>query len=293
VLALRFEGFHGPFKTDVVWVPQFREAELPHMDSVWSTVDQRNGRLLGLSSNTTLDQLVQLGSFTEDAKGDGGFGIRLSHTGDVFDYALTIQRFKHSTPYYELHPDVRASILAGGTAAAAVASTTESTFTGRHPRSWLVGGDIGFARGRSTWRFEAAYLSDVPATTLDYHVITVEGVDWVAGVEFYPGDTDMRVNLQIAGRHLLDAPAILDRDDTYGFNGSLENVFDHSRWRAKLRFSFDLERRDIYLNPELAYIKQEPHEFYAGLHYFDGKDGTLGGFHKNHDLVVAGWRANY
>jgi len=293
VPALRLESFHGPFKTDLVWIPRFRAAELPHPDSIWSPVDQRNGRLLGLGSNAILDPVVQRGSFGEDEKGDGGFGIRVSHTGDLFDYALTAQRFKHSTPYYQVHPVVRARILAGDSATIAVASTSENTFTARHPRSWLLGGDIGFVRGRSTWRFEAAYLSDVPATTTDYRLIALEGVDWVVGVEFYPGDTEARVNLQLSGHHLRNAPAILDRDETYFLNGEIEQTFRHNRWRGLLRFSFGLDKRDVYLNPELAYTGFEPHEFYAGAHHFEGSDGTAGGFHKGNSLLTIGWRASY
>src|SRR5690606_23087914 len=105
---------------------------------------------------------------------------------------------------------------------------------------------------------------------------------------------DARVNLQLAGHHLVDTPrAILDREDAYTFNGSVENLFAHNRWRAKLRFSFGLDERDVYVNPELAYMGWEPHEFYLGGHYFDGDDRTLGGFHDDHDLITIGWRARY
>lgn len=293
VPALRVEGFRGDYKLDVVWIPEFRAAELPHPDSIWSPVDRINGRLLGVEDNALLGQFVSAGSYDEDEHGWGGAGIRLSRSGAALDYALTVQRFKHSAPYYELHPTVRATYLGTLDVATALASTSASTFTARHPSSWLFGADLGFASDRATWRMEAAYLSDVPVTTADLRMVTLAGLDWMMGVEFYPGDGDVRANLQIGGRHLLDAPSILDRANIYTFNGSFESLLAHGRWRAKLRFSSGLDEKDIYLNPELAYLGLEPHELYVAVHYFDGAGGTFGGFHQDNGLLSIGWRAKY
>jgi hypothetical protein len=164
---------------------------------------------------------------------------------------------------------------------------------GRHPKTWVIGGDIGVAEGRRTWRFELAWLSDVPATASDLRLVTVESIDWVAGVELFLGETDTRINLQLAGHHLLDTPEILGQKDAYNFNGAIENVFSHNRWRARLRFSAGIDEKDVYLNPEVSYQGFEPHEMYLGYHYFDGKEDTFSGFHKNHDLVTLGWRAAF
>lgn len=293
VPALRLERFHGPYKIDALWVPDFRPAELPDLRSIWSPVDKTNGRLLGIESSPVLAAMVKDGSFGDDKHGQGGYGLRLSHTGKNFDYAVTLQRARRSLPYYELNEAARATLLSTGNPALALAAANGDTFVGRHPMSWVFGGDIGFQAKGATWRFEAAYLTDMPATTTDLRMITLKGIDWVGGVEFYPGDANARVNLQLAGHHLLNAPAVLDRTNVYSFNGSVENVFSYDRWRAKLRFSVGLNRHDVYLNPELAYIGWEPNEFYVGMHYFDGADNTLGGFEKNHSLIVLGWRAHY
>ena len=159
--------------------------------------------------------------------GEGGVGLRLSHAGQGVDYAFTLQQARHSLPYFELNPAVRAALLADPTdpAAAIVAGGGAATFTGRHPRTTVVGGDIGLVSGAVTWRLEAAWLSDVPVTTRDLRMETVAAVDWAAGVEFYPGDADTRAKLQLTARHLLDAPAVLDRTDIYALGGELETVF--------------------------------------------------------------------
>jgi len=60
-----------------------------------------------------------------------------------------------------------------------------------------------------------------------------------------------------------------------------------------VRFFAGLDKEDIYLNPEIAYVGWEPHEFYVEAHYFDGDEGTLGGFHQDHSLVTVGWRSTF
>ena len=65
------------------------------------------------------------------------------------------------------------------------------------------------------------------------------------------------------------------------------------RWRARMRFSTGLDRRDVYLNPELAFIGFEPHELYLAGHWLDGADMTAGGHFQDNDLIALGWRARY
>jgi|GEM_PF-812350 len=294
VLAARWEEFVGDYKVDLLYVPLFRAAEMPHEDSIWSPVDRSRGRIIGMPANPLMAPLVSQGRFTEDDGGSGGWGIRLSHAGRGMDYAFTVQDARHSLPYYELNPQVRAALLTNPMDIPGALAAAPDTFTARHPRTWVVGGDLGFSLGRSTWRFEGAWLSDQPVTTEDLRFTTVEAFDWVAGVEFFPGDADFRVNLQLGGLHLLDTEEpLLDREDIYTLFGDAENTFVQNRWRARLRFSLGLDKRDTYINPEVAFISWEPHEIYLGYHHFDGAENTLGGFHRNHDLLTLGWRARY
>ena len=295
VPALRMEGFHGDFKADLLWVPRFRAAELPHRDSIWHPVNRQRGDLIGIQPDPLLSALVMAGGFRDDDEGDGGAGLRLSRAGQGVDYAVSVQRTRHSLPYYELDPAVRAALLAdpADPVAAAAAGDPSGTFTGRHPWTTVIGADLGLVSGAVTWRLEAAWLSDVPVTTRDLRMETVEAVDWAAGLEFYPGDADTRATLQLTARKLLDAPDILDRDEIYLLGGELEALFANYRWRGRIRFSVGLDERDVYVNPELAFIAREPHEFYLGYHYMDGAAITPGGFFQDNNLLAAGWRARY
>lgn len=273
--ALRWEGFFGNHRLDAVWLPSFRGAELPSLDSVWSPVNRRAGTLLGLPPSPALEELVRNAYFDDDAPGDdGGFGLRYTHGGGNLDTGLTLGNSRQSLPYYRYEP-------------------VTNRFVAQYPRSWFAGGDLALQALGGTWRAEALYLEKVPVTRADGRYTTVEALSWGAGAEFFPGDGDARINLQLVGTHLLDPPQVLDRTDPWTLNGSWEAPFAHGRWRAKLRFMAGLDERDWYLNPEIAFLGWEPHEFYLEGHYFDGDSQTVGGFYELNSLISLGWRAKF
>jgi hypothetical protein len=296
VPMLRLEHFAGDSKLDLLWMPRFRAAELPHDDDIWHPVDRRRGALFGIRPDPLLTALLQGGGFAEDDDGYGGVGARWSHAGEGVDYAFSVQRVRHSLPYYELDGAVRNALLLNplDPAAAIAAGDASRTFVARHPLTTVIGADLSIVTGGITWRAEAAWLSDVPVTTGDLRMETVPGFDWTAGLEFFPGDAETRVTLQLNGRELFDLPdVVLDRKRATALGGEVESILAGYRWRASMRFSYGLDRRDIYLNPELAYIGFEPHEFYLAGHWFDGADMTAGGYFQDNDLIALGWRARY
>ena len=66
-----------------------------------------------------------------------------------------------------------------------------------------------------------------------------------------------------------------------------------NRWRLDTRFFLGLDRRDIYVNPEVTFIGWEPHEIYAAWHYFDGDDDTIGGYWEDSALLTLGLRSQF
>ncbi|WP_018873783.1 FimV/HubP family polar landmark protein [Thioalkalivibrio sp. ALJ16] len=285
--AIRAEWFQGPWHADLVFLPLFRPAELPDRDSLWHPVDRTRGRLLGLPADPALAPVVQQARLEDDVSGDGGGGIRLGRSGRGADLAVTVQRARHSQPYYRFDEPSRQALAAGTT-------PDDPALEAVHPRTWVVGGDTAFTTGAWTWRAEAAWLSDVPVTRrADLRQTTVEGVDWVVGVEGFPGDGDFRMTTQLAGQHLLSAGDVLDARESYFATGEFEAPFSAHSWRARLRYSLGLNRRDIYLNPELAWIANEPMELYLGLHWLDGAEGTVGGFYQDNRMLVLGWRGQF
>ena len=271
---LRAEAFFGEGKLDLAWLVDFRAAELPEQDSVWYPVDQRTGRLFGISRSDVPPALIRNAAIVEDEPdGDGGFGARYTHSHSKADVGFTVARTRQSVPYFRLTP--------GG------------ELRTEYPRSWIYGADAALDALGATWRVEFVYSSDNPVTRADFSYTTVAALNWGAGVEFHPGDGDTRVNLQIVGANLIDAPSVLDRSETYSLNGQVEVPFDRERWRAKLAFSLGVGDKDVYLNPEVAFLGWEPHEIYLSAHYFDGAEQTLSGFYEDRDLIQLGWRSRF
>jgi hypothetical protein len=277
--AARLESFQGDFKIDAVWVPFFDPAVLPDSESVWHPVDTLNGRILGLGPiNFPVPGMsAKLGA--EEDGGSGGAGVRVTHTGGSFDYGFSVQRARQSMPYY------KSSATPGFPAIL--------TLTAVHPYSWIVGGELETQVAGATWRLEAAWSSDLPVTDANtFSFRTEPASNLVMGVEFFPGDGETRITLQVAG-HKTHTRNVLDRTEIYSLNGEIERSFAQGRWRGNLRFFSGLNDHDVYLNPKLTYLGIEKHELFIAAHIFDGSEQTLGGFHKDHDMISVGWQAKF
>lgn len=271
---LRAEAFVAGGKLDLVWLYDFREAEMPDKGSVWYPVDRRRGRVLGIDPGDIPVAAIRASSIDDDEpSGDGGGGMRFTRAHSFADIGITAARTRQSIPYFRVDGPTR--------------------LKAEYPRSWTFGVDAAMNAADATWRIETVYNSDVPVTRDDLRYTTVESLQWGAGVEFHPGDSDSRVNLQLVGMNLIDAPKILDRSETYSVNGEIEVPFDRERWRADVDFYFGIDAKDVYINPEIAFLGWEPHELYLAAHYFDGDDNTLGGFYEDQSLVTLGWRAKF
>ncbi len=274
--AIRLERFFDDYKLDAVWLPNFTPAVLPDSHSVWHPVDRINGRVLGMTGIPAV--LIQNASLSEDKGDGGGGGIRLTRAGDgKVDYGFSLQYARQSLPYYRL---------------ATLVPTPELVAV--HPYSWVVGGELETQKAGATWRLEAAWSSDIPVTTAAASQYRTEpGVDLVMGAEFFPGDGDTRLTVQLAGHKTFTVEPVLDRTEFYAVNGEIEHPFAHGRWRANLRFFAGLNARDFYFNPKLTYLGIDQHELYLTVHEFSGEEGTMGGFHNKHDLVAIGWKARF
>lgn len=275
--ALRLEKTLDDYKLDVVWVPVFQPAELPRWENVWHPVDRRRGRILGVDPALLPPALVQNATFGEDKHGAGGGGVRLTRSGAGFDWGVSLQRARQSTPYY------RFNRFAPGL----------PTFTAVHPMATVAGLEGEFQWKGATFRLEAARTSDAPVTTTTFDYRLVPATDVVAGVEFFPGDRDTRITFQLASHHLSTPEPILERKTFHAATLDVEHPFAQDRWRLNLRALVGLNHRDNYVSPRLTYRGFEPHEFYIAGHFFGGDERGIGGFHRDHDLVVIGWQVRY
>lgn len=275
-LAARWEQTLGDYKLDAVWLPVFNAAELPDASSVWSPINLTTGEIIGIAPSPAVAALVHAAAISEDEHGSGGGGVRLTKTGEPFDFGVTLARTRQSQPYY----------LVGGT-------PTAPTLTGIHPFNNFAGADMEVVSGGITWRMELGYTDAVPVTLPTAATITVPSVDWVGGIEFFPGGKDTRINLQLVAQALQTDASILQLTEYYGANGEIQTNFAQGRWTAGLRFFGGFNVKNLYLNPEISYTGWEPIAVYAGYHYFNGEDRTLAGFQQDHSMAVLGMRGQF
>lgn len=272
--AVRAESYVGGGKLDMVWLYDFRGAELPDQDSIWYPVNTRDGRLPGIDPDDVPPALIQGARVDDDApSGDGGFGARYTRTHSIADIGVTLARSRQSVPYFR--------------------AAGPGLLEAEYPRSWIVGADTAVNAAGAIWRAEVVYSSDNPVTRTNLDYTTTPGIQWGAGVEFFPGDGDSRVTLQLIGNNLIDAPSVFDRTQSYNFTGEVEIPFDRERWRLDIDFIVGVDHRETYLNPEVTFLGWEPHEIYLGAHYFDGDDQSLGGFYQDNSVITLGWRASF
>ncbi|MFN3715488.1 MAG: hypothetical protein ACK4R8_02065 [Thiobacillus sp.] len=273
-LAARWEQTFGDYKLDAVWLPVFRGAQLPDVDSIWSPVNRSQGRIVGVAPSAGLEALVRSARIDEDVHGSGGGALRLTRTGAPFDFGVTLARTRQSLPYYQ-------------------ANLLVPALTAIYPYNTFAGADMEMVRGGQTWRMEFGYTRDVPYTRPDATMATTRSLDWVGAVEFFPGGGETRVNLQLVAHALQTDRGTLELNEYYGANGEVETRFGNGRWKAGLRFAAGFNVDDVYLSPRLAYVGWEPHELYVAAHYFDGEARALGGFHQDHSLITLGLRTRF
>lgn len=272
VPAVRAEYFGERFKLDSVWLPVFDDAVMPDARSVWNPVDTTNGSILGIGS---LPGIVGARVVKADIHGSGGGGVRLTAEGEGFDYGFSLQRIRQSQPYYKVVPAAQVVLQAV------------------HPFSTVLGVELETERLGATWRMEVAANSAVPLTTQSFQYRTDPALDIVLGAEFFPGDSETRVTLQLAGHRTFTNKAVLDRTRIYSLTGEIEHPFANGRWRADLRFSLGLNDRDRYFNPRLTYTGIDQQEIYLAAHLFSGASNTLGGFYRRNDTLVIGWQGKF
>jgi hypothetical protein len=273
--ALRWEQTLGDYKADAVLLAGFRGARLPDDRSVWSLANRQTGELIGIAPSAPLAALVQAAAIRQQRYDDGGAALRITRTGvPPLDFGVTLARTRQSVPYFRV-------------------DALEPSLTAVHPYTSFAGVDVEFASGGLTWRSELGVTSGQPATLSTGEPIRTRALDWIAGLEFFPGGDNTRVTLQVAAHRLRTDQTLLELKEYYGVNGEVESTFGQGRWKAALRFFSGLNVSDTYLAPRLSYLGWEPHEIYVTARAFSGESRTLGGFHRDHDMLAVGIKTKF
>ncbi len=280
--ALRWEQAFGEWSLDAVVLPAFQGADIPDADSIWNPLNRRTGRVLGIAPQpalAALAALVRSGAVNQDdGDDDGGAALRITRTGQPFDFGFVVGRTRQSLPYFR--PDF-----------------VRGNLTAVYPFSRFVGVDAEWVAAGATWRSELVATRGLPLTTPLGQTVAARAVEWVGAVEFFPGGGDTRVNLQLLAHQLRVSSdvgtEVLELTRYRGVNGEIESSVGQGRWKLGLRFASGLSVHDLYLSPRISYVGFEPHEIMLSLHAFRGNERTLGGFYRDNAYVAVGVRTRF
>ena len=293
VFALRWQHFSDEFSMDFLVMPKFKKNILPAKNSAWFPINQQSGQMLGVSDNQSLSAALNNASITEGEASWGGAGLRFTGQINDYDAGASFIITHRATPYYRLVDETKTRVLDAMTTQADLSSLGEFNFIGDYPRLWLLGGDVAYEIEDYVVRFETAFIKGEPATNREFEMISVNMLETVGALEFFPGDTDLRANLQLMYRKLITGASVLETKSSLLFTGSLTDSLDLHEWRYTTRFIVGLKPREIYLNPSLSYIGLENQVLRLSLHYFAGKDGTLGHFYDANSHVSLDWQGRF
>jgi hypothetical protein len=273
--ALRWEQSFEQTSLDLVVLPSFRGAATPGRRSVWSPIDDQTGNIIGIDTPPSLAAFALAADVRRDDGGSGGVALRVKRTGDGGpDLGLTMARTRQSLPYYV--PDL-----------------TRMALRESHPYNRFLAVDIESAGDAATWRSELGMTWDLPVTSPGGLALQGRSIDWIGGVEFFPGGEDTRVSLQLAARALSTPGPVLELTRYAALGGEVETTLDQGRWKLGLRFNVGLNVHDVYLAPRVSFVGWEPHELFATYHHFNGEQRTLGGFHRDHGMLAVGVKTRF
>jgi hypothetical protein len=272
--ALRWEQGFDEVKLDAVLLPAYRGVKLPRADNAWSPVDPVRGRIIGVALDPMASALVRSAAQGQDDDGRGGAAVRLTRSGEPFDFGVTVARTRQPLPYFRIDPFRR-------------------TLTAVQPYNNFVGVDGEFVSDGATWRTELGVTQDVATTLPNGQMHLARALDWIGGVELFPGGKNTRVNLQLVAHQIRTDQAILELKRYVGINGEVETSFDQGRWKASMRFASGFNVHDTYLAPKLSFVGWEPHELYVTLRHFKGSDRSFSGFYRDNTMLAVGLKTRF
>jgi len=289
VFALRWQHFFDEFTMDFLVVPKFKKNILPSKNSAWFPINQQSGQMLGVSDSQLLSTILKKTAMTEDEPSWGGVGLRFTGQIDDYDAGASFIMTHRATPYYHFTDETINAI----TTAADLTGLDEFDLVGDYPRLWLLGGDIAYEIEDYVVRFETAFISGEPATNREFEMISVNTLETVGALEFFPGDSNLMANVQLMYRKLMTAASVFEKKSSLLLTGSVTDSLSLHEWRYTARFMLGLDPQELYLNPSLSYTGLENQVLRLSLHYFAGDDGTLGHFYDANSHVSLGWQGRF
>tara|TARA_B100001248_G_scaffold56953_1_gene37961 strand:+ start:1696 stop:3348 length:1653 start_codon:yes stop_codon:yes gene_type:complete len=263
--AARFEYFGSSWRLDLAYIPDYEINEIAEPGSPWYPVRASEGYILGAERDPNLILPLSLGLLNNRKDTDPGYGARFSTDAFPFDLGLSY---------------IKAPIFA-------FLGLSENII------GEIYGIDIGTSIGKGLWRFEFSYTTK-SLVPLSNGTFPQRGIyEYATSYEFYPGDTDVQVNLQLSGSIADLESGEETENDRHFLVGQIMDLWWNGKVEPKFKFQIGLDRSDIYMNPELRFLNYQPHIFYLAYHHFSGEESSFAGFYDDNDMLSLGYQFSW
>lgn len=293
-LALRIKQYIGSSSLDLVYLPKFKPSSLPEEGEVWSPIDIKSQRILGVPANPILEQLITQGSYGKDNIRENSLGARLNTNVFGVETGFTIIKSPQLVPYYQINQETISYIAAGQPVNQAIASSQGSTFTKKYPMQDFYAFDLSNEIAGTIYRLEVGYKNNTPVTTTEYSYKLMNTVAWNLSAEMYPRSGQDTLNIIFSGSEIeTNKINILDQTTTQYLATRYLIKFAQDTIEFEFKARFGLHEKDIQILPEISYMPIDNHQFTFGAAYFQGSNTSLGGFYKNYNHVSLRWKYSY
>ena len=288
IIGARWQFEQAQYRLDVIASPIFRPAQMPTMGSIWHPINRENKAIMGLRSTDIWKDLVSKGSFADEKKYQiGGVGVRMSQQVGRRTRATTIQYIRQSEPYYQLNAEIQQLISNGNTVDEALAASSNSTFSPRHPYSavftWEEFGKVS--------HFEVAVSSNTPYTTTTYEMKSAVSLEWMLGFVYPTKDRLMHISSYFVGRRINTKDNILDRKTKLGIKGDLYKYSKGRHWKVGSAYQINFDQLSLFLNPRIDYVQNKYLDISLYYQLFVGSNNDSIGFHSDHSILGLRWQA--
>jgi hypothetical protein len=278
--GIRYQYFLENGKVDFFWDTGLDKGRLPFKDSMWSGVDQSNGKLRGVELSETQQRLFENVNLNVEDRAKQGFGVRYSKTNNLGDFSLNFLK-GHSDTVTMRVSDILIDELNSN------ATTTNGLEEGViifFPEETVFGVDYTNAFGFHIVKVEIALIDNFKILNEKFELKKITKSVFSLGEEIEFDSTNARLNWQYTRESLSDVDGW--GQDTYQrFFWQFSNRFYYEKLEIGIRQIHFLTDKSFYTNLFLDYSFTDNDRIQFGPHIFTGDELSLFGYHRKDNFL--------
>lgn len=280
ISAIRLQYLKDNSKLDMFVDFGTEEGRLPAKDSIWTGVDQENGKLRGADLSQTQQALFKNTNIHTEKRSSVGYGLRVSHDSDWGDISLNYLDTYSDQFTLKFSDKLQQELVSGSTSLAGLESGVIVYF----PREKVYGFDYANNIGMSIWKVELAVIDNFTIIEENFATTRIRKTSSSLGQEIEFESFSSRIYWQ----YTLEG---LEQEDLWG-NKKYERFF----WQFSHKFldeTLEVGLRQIYLLSDSSYYSNiffdyeftDEEKLNVGFHGFTGDEKTFFGHHENDDFL--------